>query len=117
MNYLLVENRQSGNPSILLGPIVWKPRFIQSEIDDLEVDYKVPPAEQGYIKINDNLEIIPVIEATDAGEDPLYEGLAGPFYNYTDTTDTFHYNITGFHPYIRIGFVSNAGIVTNVLAR
>ena len=91
MNYLLVENRQSGNPSILLGPIVWKPRFIQSEIDDLEVNYVVPPAEQGYIKINDNLEIIPVIEAIDASADPLYEGLAGPFYNYTDTTASMYY--------------------------
>lgn len=38
-------------------------------------------------------------------------------FNYTETTDTFHYNITGFHPFIRMGFVSNAGVVTNILAR
>ena len=38
-------------------------------------------------------------------------------FSYTDTTETFHYNITGFHPYIRMAFLSNAGVVTNVLAR
>lgn len=88
MNYLLVENRQT----ILLGPIVWKPRFIQSELDDLEVSYIVPPVEQGYIKINDNLEIIPIVEAPDPGHDPLYEELAGPYYTYTDNTATMTYN-------------------------
>ncbi len=40
-----------------------------------------------------------------------------PLFNYTDTTETFHYNVTGFHPYIRVAFVSNAGVVTNILAR
>ena len=88
MNYLLVENRQT----ILLGPIVWKPRFIQSELDDLEVTYMVPPVEQGYIKVNDNLEIIPIVEAPDPGHDPLYEELAGPYYTYTDNTATMTYN-------------------------
>jgi hypothetical protein len=88
MNYLLVENRQT----ILLGPIVWKPRFIQSELDELEVSYIVPPVEQGYIKINDNLEIIPIVEAPDPGHDPLYEELAGPYYTYTDNTATMTYN-------------------------
>ena len=48
-NYLLVENRQI----VHLGPIPWRHRFIQSELDDLEVDFVVPQSEQGYIKINE----------------------------------------------------------------
>lgn len=87
MNYLLVQNKQT----VLLGPIVWKPRFIQSELDDLEVSFIVPPTEQGYIKINDDLEIIPIVEAQDPGHDPLYEELAGPFYNYTNNTAAMYY--------------------------
>lgn len=87
MNYLLVENRQT----VLLGPIVWKPRFIQSELDDLEVSFIVPPTEQGYLKINDNLEIIPIVEAPDPGHDPLYEELAGPYYTYNGNTATMTY--------------------------
>jgi len=38
-------------------------------------------------------------------------------FSYANTTETLHYNITGFHPYIRMAFVSNAGVVTNILAR
>ena len=38
-------------------------------------------------------------------------------FSYTDTTETVHYNIRGFHPYIRMSFLSNAGVVTNILAR
>ena len=38
-------------------------------------------------------------------------------FSYANTTETLHYNITGFHPFIRMAFVSNAGVVTNVLAR
>lgn len=38
-------------------------------------------------------------------------------FSYTDTTDTFHYNVSGYHPYIRMAFVSNAGVVTNILVR
>jgi hypothetical protein len=36
---------------------------------------------------------------------------------YDDTTDTIGYTITGFHPYVRIGFTSNAGAITNILSR
>lgn len=34
-----------------------------------------------------------------------------------NTTDTFGYTIKGFHPFVRMQFISNAGIVSNVLAR
>jgi hypothetical protein len=36
---------------------------------------------------------------------------------YEELTDTKGYVIEGFHPYIRMQFESNAGIVTNILAR
>ncbi len=34
-----------------------------------------------------------------------------------NTTDTFGYTIVGFHPFVRMAFYSNAGVVSNVLAR
>lgn len=36
---------------------------------------------------------------------------------YSNVSDTKGYTITGFHPYIRMQFVSNTGAVTNILAR
>lgn len=36
---------------------------------------------------------------------------------YSNVSETKGYTITGFHPYIRMQFVSNTGAVTNILAR
>lgn len=36
---------------------------------------------------------------------------------YSNTTDTYGYTIKGYHPYIRMVFTSNVGVVTNILAR
>lgn len=36
---------------------------------------------------------------------------------YSNVSDTKGYTVTGFHPYIRMQFVSNTGAVTNILAR
>lgn len=81
MAYVLVENQQI----VHLGPIAWKQRFIQSELNDLEVTgYKVPPVEQGYIKINDNFEIYPIAEQIIPAYDPLFEQLVGPTYTYNE---------------------------------
>jgi len=46
----------------------------------------------------------------------------GEWYNileqdYAYVTDTFSYNVPGFHPYIRMEFTSNVGTVTNILYR
>lgn len=79
-NYVLVENRQI----IHLGPIPWRHRFIQSELDDLEVTYTVPPVEQGYIRINDNFEIFPVGEAMGDSGDSRWEDPVGPTWEYVD---------------------------------
>lgn len=37
--------------------------------------------------------------------------------DFANVTETKGYTITGFHPYIRMSFTSNAGAVTNILAR
>lgn len=87
MNYILVENRQI----IHLGPITWRQRFIQSELDDLEVDYQVMPVESGYIKINDNFEIIPIADTVNPDFNPIYEELSGPFWAYSDTSVSNEY--------------------------
>lgn len=36
---------------------------------------------------------------------------------YSNVTDTFGYTVHGYHPFIRMVFTSNAGAVTNILAR
>lgn len=38
-------------------------------------------------------------------------------HSYANVTETYGYTIRGFHPYIRMQFVSNTGAVTNILAR
>lgn len=38
-------------------------------------------------------------------------------YDTEQVTDTYGYTIHGFHPYVRMAFTSNVGVVTNVLAR
>jgi hypothetical protein len=84
MAYLLVENRTT----VLLGPMgSWKPRFIQAELDELEIDYKVSPAEpeNGYLKIPDtNLEIMTLISLDYPPCDSIYQYYAGPFYTYNN---------------------------------
>ena len=95
MQYLLVENRQS----VLLGPINWKPRFIQSEFDDLEVPFMVPPVEQGYINVDQvlgensttGIEIFPLVEVNVPAIDEVYQHLAGPFYTYQDNQAIANY--------------------------
>jgi hypothetical protein len=78
MAFLLVEDRQS----VLLGPMDWRQRFFQGELDDLEVDYKVPPVLTGYLRINDQLEIFPIVESTVPEHDPQFDQLAGPFWTF-----------------------------------
>ena len=38
-------------------------------------------------------------------------------YSYANAADTKGYTVKGFHPYIRVEYVSNCGGVTNILAR
>lgn len=36
---------------------------------------------------------------------------------YSNTSDTYGYTITGYHPFVRVAFTSNTGAVTKILAR
>ncbi len=38
-------------------------------------------------------------------------------HSYMNVSETYGYTVRGFHPYIRMQFVSNTGAVTNILAR
>lgn len=42
---------------------------------------------------------------------------ASPVYSYANVTDTVGYTVRGYHPYIRMQFASNAGVVTNIWSR
>jgi hypothetical protein len=91
MNYVLVQNKQT----ILLGPIFWRHRFIQSELDELEVDYTVSPTDpNGYVKINDELEIYPVTGLDIPAHDPIYEQLSGPFWTFENNVANGTYGVT-----------------------
>lgn len=80
-NYILVENRQI----VHLGPFAWnKYRMLQSELDDLEVSFTVPPVEQGYIRINDNFEIFPITDIVSPEIDPNFDQPIGPTWTFND---------------------------------
>ena len=93
----MVQNREF----ILLGPMEWRPRFIQSEFNDLEISYTVPQSEQGYINIDQSIggesntciEIFPLNGIDTPSHDPMYQNLSGPFYTYNDVTATGIYNV------------------------
>ena len=94
MNYLLVQNKQM----VILGPITWRQRFIQTEInelvesEELSTPYTIPATEQGYIDIGDGFEIFPV-DLTTPAFDPIYESLAGPFWTYENNVATGIYTV------------------------
>lgn len=79
MIYVLVENKTT----VILGPIEWRQRFIQSELNDLDIDFNLSPSEpNSYLKINDEYGIYPVLDFITPDYDPLYEQLAGPFWTF-----------------------------------
>ena len=90
MQYILVKNKEQ----IFLGPIDWKPRFIQTEINELiedgelSVDFTVPPVEQGYIDIGDGFEIFEIVDIISPDINTQYEDPVGPFYTYADNKAT-----------------------------
>lgn len=88
MQYLLVENKEI----VHLGPIDYRPRFIQSELDELEVECVIPATESGYIKINDSFELFPVGSINCSDYNPLFEFVAGPFWTYKDNEAHATYN-------------------------
>jgi len=95
MKYLLVQNKTT----VLLGPIEWRPRFIQSELNDLFDNgekanaFTISPTETGYIDCNDGFEIFPIASSEGSQHDPIYEQLAGPFYTYDNNVASEVYNV------------------------
>lgn len=87
MKYVLVQDKQY----VLLGPIEWRPRMIQSEIDDLDIPWRVPVVEQGYISITDHYEIFPVVSIIEPNYQTDFEELSGPFYTFNNNEATATY--------------------------
>jgi hypothetical protein len=85
MEYLLVKDREQ----VILGPMPWKSRYIQTELNDLvedgekASDYTISQTESGYVDCGDGYELIPVTFVPPE-YDSVYQHLAGPFYTYTD---------------------------------
>jgi hypothetical protein len=78
------------------------------------------------VSTNDNPIISLQAEYTDYYGNVIIEGstiVNGDWYpiiadvDLANVTETKGYVVRGYHPYIRMQFVSNAGIVTNILAR
>ena len=81
MQYVIVENQQT----ILLGPMDWRQRMFQSELDDLEIDFQLSPSEpMVYQKITDEVEIYPVGTITVPEVNHTFEHLSGPFWAFND---------------------------------
>lgn len=90
MQYLLVENKQI----VHLGPTFWRHRFIQSELEDHDIDYIVSPAEPNeYVKISDTFEIYPIESITQPAHDSTYQQLAGPFWSFDNNVAVGTYSV------------------------
>lgn len=93
MQYLLVENQTT----VLFGPSFWKPRLIQSILDDeTTVDCIVPPAEpNSYLLLGSDTdgnvyEIFPV-DLEIPAYDPIFQELSGPAWDYSNNIATGSY--------------------------
>jgi hypothetical protein len=101
MQYVITQNQSQ----VLLGPIDWKFRFIQSEFDDLyengeiPTQFAVPPVEQGYINVdqilgngsNTGIEIFPITTSNLPNIDPMYYDLVGPTWTFANNQATMTY--------------------------
>lgn len=92
--YIIVKNREQ----VLLGPMPWRQRMFQSEINDLydegelTVKYEVPPIEISYADLGDGIEIFPVNMIV-ISYDPLYQALSGPFWSFDSNLAIGSYNV------------------------
>lgn len=95
MKYLLVQNKKT----VLLGPMEWRPRFIQSELNDLfdagekANKFTISLTETGYVDCGDGFEIFPIAASEGSQHDPIYEHLEGPFYTYDNNIASEVYNV------------------------
>lgn len=96
MNYIIVKDQQT----VLLGPMPWRQRMFQREINDLleagdiTQQYTIPPvpSDTHYLALGEGLEIFPVVQSNVPAHDAIYEQLAGPYYSYAnnEATETFN---------------------------
>lgn len=88
--YLLVENNQT----VLLGPMFWKPRYIQSELEELGVTFILPPVDpESYLAITPTLMLYPIQEINSPSYDTLFEQLSGPYWQFVDHFAIGTYNV------------------------
>ena len=96
MQFIITKNRET----ILLGPIDWKPRFIQSEFDELYEDgdisfqYIVPPTSETYVDVGEGFEIFPITQINSPEMDLNFDQPIGPYYTYVDNSAIANYEKT-----------------------
>lgn len=94
-NYVIVQNKQT----VLLGPMPWRQRMFQSEINDLHdqgeitVKYEILPVENGYVNLGEGIEIFPVFDTPLPEHDNVYETVAGPFWNFGNNIASPSWNV------------------------
>lgn len=94
MEYLIVKDRQQ----VLLGPISWRPRFINREFEEQEINCQIPYTDpNGYLDLldqttNQRIEIFPVVSQIPP-HDPILYSLGGPYYTYQDDTAYSEYTV------------------------
>ena len=90
--FLIVHNKQ-----VILGPMPWRPTMFKNTLmDDLEIDFDVPKAndERSVVVVNDEVKIIPFNGYTYPAIDTKTQRYDGPFYNYYDTYADGYYKVS-----------------------
>lgn len=88
MDYVMVENKKT----VLVGPMPWRNRFFQRELNDLDIDYVVSPLEPfSYVKITESIEIFPVVEILNSDFDPVFEHVSGPYWIFENESARGHF--------------------------
>jgi hypothetical protein len=78
--YILVKNKTE----LILGPIEWKQRFIQSELNDLGLSGQLPPVEVGHIVLDNGYELFPIASSNADDYNPIWQELVGPSFTYEE---------------------------------
>ena len=98
MDYLIVQNQTT----VLVGPMPWRPRYFQSEFNDLydngdlTTPYTVSQTDpNSYINVGDGIEIYPVSSYVTPDYNSMYQELAGPFWTFDNGGATKSVNYSG----------------------
>lgn len=91
MKYVIINTTTN---QIYLGPIDWKPRYIEAILqDDLSEDIVVAPSDVDNIpyEIFTDVWVLPIVSVVSEDIDPLTEQLAGPFWSVSENQATMSY--------------------------